>query len=72
MAKNGVFNVFLRILSLVFPGNENKRSYWYWFSTTNPIPGKTLVLECQPRMLLSNQIAEFFELQYLGKVESLR
>ena len=38
------------------------------FSNTNPMSGKIIVLELQPRMLLSNQIAIFVKLQYLKNI----
>ena len=39
----------------------------YWFSSTNVISGKILFRELQPRILLSNQAADFLKLQYLKK-----
>ena len=72
VAKNGpkkeVILSFHKMLWLVFPRSNLKwKTLQYLFSCANLISGKILVHKLLTKMLSSNQIAGFFDHQYIWK-----
>ena len=51
---------------------KNKRLHCCWFSSINPIPGKILVFEQQPKMISSNQISGFINFYILRTIRDMK
>ena len=61
--QNRVFQIFWKILSLVFPGNNLKlKLILLLIFTTNSTSGKILILQLWAKMLLASQLAAFFKI----------